>query len=436
MASLIVVGAGLAGLACAFRLQEAGHEVEVLEREPASGGRLPSRRHRDFRLDAGPSFLARTNGGVRELLADLGLVTRHYPAEGSAFAVLREGRFVPLETEDLRRLVRSAPLPVRARAHVPWLLLELFRRRRWDPLRPELFAGEDETDAGDWLRRIGGDEAFDVLVDPLLSAAFQLDASALSPVFATLALQQLLGGLCLESVEGGTAALVRALADRVPVRVGWAVARVEPDELGVQVEFVTPSGERRLRAEAAVIAVPAGGAAAICPVLTPVERDFLTGVVYRRGLCVHLLLEKRGRPLPASTLAFPRSEGLGLASVAAEHLEPGHAAGETGLLRVQLHDEVAARLWAQSDEEVASFVHDALARTPLGPPESTEAVVQRFDPFLPRLATGHARALRRFRSRPGATPRLVFAGDYLLGCGVEAALASGVRAAREIESFL
>ena len=38
MASVVVVGAGLAGLACAFRLARAGHEVEVLEREAEPGG--------------------------------------------------------------------------------------------------------------------------------------------------------------------------------------------------------------------------------------------------------------------------------------------------------------------------------------------------------------------------------------------------------------
>ena len=38
MASIVVVGGGLAGLACAWKLGRAGHEVELLERRRAASG--------------------------------------------------------------------------------------------------------------------------------------------------------------------------------------------------------------------------------------------------------------------------------------------------------------------------------------------------------------------------------------------------------------
>ena len=40
MASILVVGGGLAGLVCGRRLARAGHEVELIETESAVGGRL------------------------------------------------------------------------------------------------------------------------------------------------------------------------------------------------------------------------------------------------------------------------------------------------------------------------------------------------------------------------------------------------------------
>ncbi|MEU3568090.1 FAD-dependent oxidoreductase [Kitasatospora sp. NPDC036755] len=40
--NVIVVGAGIAGLAAAWRLQRAGHTVTVLERDSHAGGRLSS----------------------------------------------------------------------------------------------------------------------------------------------------------------------------------------------------------------------------------------------------------------------------------------------------------------------------------------------------------------------------------------------------------
>lgn len=45
---VIVVGAGIGGLACAWRLQRAGHEVELLERERVAGGRMRSEQRGDF----------------------------------------------------------------------------------------------------------------------------------------------------------------------------------------------------------------------------------------------------------------------------------------------------------------------------------------------------------------------------------------------------
>ena len=47
MASIVVVGGGVAGLTCAWRLVRAGHDVEVLESETTVGGRMRSEQEGD-----------------------------------------------------------------------------------------------------------------------------------------------------------------------------------------------------------------------------------------------------------------------------------------------------------------------------------------------------------------------------------------------------
>lgn len=56
-ADVVVVGAGLAGLAAAVRLQEAGHDAVVLERSDAVGGRVRTDVVDGFRLDRGFQLL-------------------------------------------------------------------------------------------------------------------------------------------------------------------------------------------------------------------------------------------------------------------------------------------------------------------------------------------------------------------------------------------
>ncbi|MBJ7450701.1 MAG: NAD(P)-binding protein [Blastococcus sp.] len=59
---LTIVGAGIAGLACAHALREAGREVVVLDRGLAPGGRLSSRTVRGRPVDLGASYLTAGEG--------------------------------------------------------------------------------------------------------------------------------------------------------------------------------------------------------------------------------------------------------------------------------------------------------------------------------------------------------------------------------------
>ncbi|WBU37300.1 phytoene desaturase family protein [Homoserinibacter sp. YIM 151385] len=56
MSRAIVIGAGIAGLATAALLARDGHEVVVLEKREAVGGRAGSWEHEGFRFDTGPSW--------------------------------------------------------------------------------------------------------------------------------------------------------------------------------------------------------------------------------------------------------------------------------------------------------------------------------------------------------------------------------------------
>ncbi|MEE3852071.1 phytoene desaturase family protein [Gordonia sp. LSe1-13] len=71
MSDIVVVGAGVGGLAAALRLRAAGHRVTVLEQADAVGGKLGVIRHDGFVFDTGPSLVTMPHI-LRELLATAG----------------------------------------------------------------------------------------------------------------------------------------------------------------------------------------------------------------------------------------------------------------------------------------------------------------------------------------------------------------------------
>ena len=87
MSGIVVVGAGVGGLAAAVRLAAAGHRVVVHERSAVVGGKLARYERDGFTFDTGPSLLT-----LPQVFADLGLglvpepldpVVRHVFPDGS-----------------------------------------------------------------------------------------------------------------------------------------------------------------------------------------------------------------------------------------------------------------------------------------------------------------------------------------------------------------
>jgi phytoene desaturase len=74
---ILVIGAGLGGLAAAIRLAHAGHAVEVWEKNAEAGGKLKEVRDGGFRWDTGPSLLTMPDV-LRDLFAVAGERLEHH----------------------------------------------------------------------------------------------------------------------------------------------------------------------------------------------------------------------------------------------------------------------------------------------------------------------------------------------------------------------
>jgi monoamine oxidase len=258
--TVVVIGAGLAGLTAADRLAAEGAEVTVLEARERVGGRtLGIEVAPNAWVDAGAAYLGDRHTGLTELIATLGLKTIPTGMTGDSRFELgtaddpggdttRPGRFPPLSAVALGDLFELlAELTARVRTDAPWLT----------PDAEEL----DDTTVAQWadknLRHPDARLFFPLFLGEMM-AADPADVSVLHMAFylnsggGVRYLNAFEGGAQQDRIAGGAHQLCERLAARLDVRLREPVHAIHSDDDGVSV--LTAGGEHR--ADAVVVAIP------------------------------------------------------------------------------------------------------------------------------------------------------------------------------------
>jgi len=263
-ADVVVVGAGLAGLACALRLHEAGAAVRVVEASDGVGGRVRTDLVDGFRLDRGFQVLLTAYPEARRVLDYAALDLRPF-LPGAL--VRRAGRFHEL-SDPWRQPGRAwRSLTARVGTLGDRLRIARFRARVRRGTLDALFR-RPETSAAERLHAEGFSaemlEAFfrpffgGILLDRSLAASSRM----IEFVFRMMAE----GDVALPAT--GMGAIPEQLARRLPggtVRLGARVATASPREVRLE------SGEK-VRGDAVVIATEGPEAARLTGLPAPGSR--------------------------------------------------------------------------------------------------------------------------------------------------------------------
>lgn len=284
---VIVIGAGLAGLAAARDLDRAGLDVAVLEARGRVGGRVHSHRFADGAwAERGAEFVNASDTEVRALCADLGLEMVLRPPVDDAQTALLDigGRPVPAAAvPEIAEAQRRFDAALRASTDVLGAAVASADTTALDAL--------DARTLADVVRDLDLGVTARVWLGRVIRTQFMVPPDEVSLLFAA---EQVAHGPVGEEaarlrVRGGNDQIAVRLADGLstPPLLSTPVRRIDHERATVDVQL---DGEpRRLRARALVAALP-------LPVLGRVWADLpveLSGVAQGVGGTILLHLERR-----------------------------------------------------------------------------------------------------------------------------------------------
>ena len=348
---VVILGAGLAGLAAGWELKNAGHEVLILEAQLHPGGRVHTIREglsEDMYAEAGAGRIPNTHSITREWVKHFGLeLEPFYPTEGAEVALLK-GKRVKMP---VGKPVDMSQVPLDLTPEERRIGLTNFdehyygadMRRIGDGIRddwpPEISRLADISMA-DYLRRRGAS------ADAIHYMTFGFEDDAALDFIRDANSHHTES---LAKIKGGNDQLPRAFAARLSdqIRYGCAVEQIERGEDRVRVAYRQSGLLDHLEADAAVCAIPFGvlRRIAVTPDWPPEKREVIDSLVY--GPVVRATYQVNRR--------YWQGEGLNGFGSSDKNFEvwqptwgkPGHR----GLLQAYVYEEYARHLDRMSDAD-------------------------------------------------------------------------------------
>jgi oxygen-dependent protoporphyrinogen oxidase len=461
-----IIGGGIAGLAAAYALREAGVAVTVLEGSPRLGGKLAVSPVAGIDVDAGAeALLARRPEGVG-LLAELGLDgERRQPGTTSA-GIWTRGQVRPLP----RRQFMGVPAEPAELAGTGLLSPEGLARAAEDAELPAAPADDADASVTDRVGARMGREVVDRLVEPLLGGVYAgrcedlsfqatlAPLAAAAPRFASLgqAVAALLPPAApagpapppvFTTLAGGLGTLppLLAAASGADVRTRATVRELARTAGGWRLTIGSAHAPQWLDADAVILALPARPASRLLAGTSPAAAAALAEISYASMAVITLAYPDAAFPAPPAGSGFlvPAVDGHAIKAVTYStvkwpHLRSSGAGQQAGLHLVRcsvgrLGDEAILQ---RDDDELAGLAAADLAAAAGVRGRPADVRVTRWGGGLPQYSVGHLSRVARIRAGVAAQPGLAVCGAAYDGVGIPACIASARQAAGQVVAHL
>ena len=454
---VVVIGAGIAGLAAAHRLLGRGARVTVLEAADRVGGKLLPGEIAGVRVDLGAeSMLARRPEAVA-LAREAGLGEHLQPPATATASIWTRGALRPMP----KGHVMGVPGTAAALSGV--LSEEGLSRIERDAGLPRTEIGDDVA-VGEYVAARLGREVVDRLVEPLLGGVYAGDAyrismrSAVPQLFqAARAHTSLTEGVreiqaeaaaarqtgpVFMGIAGGVGRLPLAVAASVRARGGEILTGTPARELRREAAggWRITAGERVLHADAVIVAVPAPAAAALLRAESPGAAADLAAVEYASMALITLAYRSAGLGLPeGSGFLVPPVDGRTIKASTFASRKWGWIAEEDPdvvVLRTSVGRHGETEVLGRDDADLVEAArHDLREATGLDA-VPLETRVTRWTDGLPQYPVGHHARVARVREQVAKLPGLAVCGAQYDGVGIPACIAGAYAAVDQLAGDL
>ncbi len=446
---VLVVGAGISGLTCAYYLRKSGIDVQIVEAADRPGGVIRSERRDGFLLELGPQSFNGTPQ-ILELCRDLGIANELVEAPP------RAPRFLLLDGQ-----LKQAPLSPPAfftsslfGVHTKWSVIR-------DVLGRTVPPDADESVAA-FIRRKFSSELLDKLVGPFVSGIYAGDPEKLSLSAAFPQLHEaertagsVIRGMIraakskpgpkqrptLQSFRDGNETLIKALATnlgpalRTETFVNEIHRRVAGESPKYEVTLTANGSREEILADNLVLATPTHVASNLLRTIQLEITYNLAAIEYAPVAVVFLGYPKSsvGRSLDGFGFLVPRSSGLRtLGSVWNSTLFAGRVPDGHALLTCFIGGTTDPQAVTLSPDELISLVHKEISPLLQIQNAPTFSNVALYPRALPQYNLGHSERLVSLHNQRAKLPGIWLAGNYLRGPSIGACIEQSLAVAEEI----
>jgi oxygen-dependent protoporphyrinogen oxidase len=458
---VIIVGAGISGLAAAYRLEERAPDAEItlLEQEHRPGGTAWTLRDDGFQLEIGPNGFLDNNPATATLCRDVGLADRLIQASATA----AQNRFLLLGDRlkmlpgGMGAFLRTDLLSWRGKLA---LILERFRR-------PAQGTRDESIDT--FARRRAGREVADVFADALVTGIYAGDPHLLSlpACFPRIAAVERQYGSVLKgftetarqqrrdaaakgegrqptakmwSFREGLRLLIETLANslRRPPVLEASVRRIQR-RADSPSWLVCGEGTDHWQADAIILTCPAYQQAVLLAGVDAALADEIAAIAYNRVAVVGLGFRRTDVPLSLEGFGFiaPQNTRHDLLGVQwCSSIFPGRAPEGAVLLRAMCGGWHRADMVGWDDGRLLAAIRAEL-RLSMG--ITALPIFQkiiRWDRAIPQYHVGHLERLERVDQHLTRHPGLFLGGNAYRGVALNDCTEQGQALAARVVGYL